>query len=179
MSSLFPSDINECAMGIDGCDPRGSCVNTAGSFQCTCDSLTGFQLGSDQRTCVGTYACVLLCFTVFYCVLLCIYTSFPLSCSSLPSSSLPAPPSLLPLSCSSLPSSSLLLLPPFFPMSPSLSVYTQPSQSDVNECAQNTDNCQQLCNNTVGSFTCSCETGYVLEMDGFTCTLNGTTGETA
>ena len=64
MSSPFPSDINECAMGIDGCDPRGSCVNTAGSFQCTCDSLTGFQLGSDQRTCVGTYACVLLCFTV-------------------------------------------------------------------------------------------------------------------
>ena len=144
MSSLFPSDINECAMGIDGCDPRGSCVNTAGSFQCTCDSLTGFQLGSDQRTCVGTYACVLLCFTVHIHIF-----------------------------------SSLLLLPPFFPMSPSLSVYTRPSQSDVNECAQNTDNCQQLCNNTVGSFTCSCETGYVLEMDGFTCTLNGTTGETA
>ena len=52
---FFPSDINECVMGNDGCDPRGSCVNMAGSFQCTCDSLAGFQLGSDQRTCVGTY----------------------------------------------------------------------------------------------------------------------------
>ena len=53
----FPSDIDECTMGIDGCDPRGRCVNTAGSFQCMCDSLTGFQLGSDQRTCVGTFYC--------------------------------------------------------------------------------------------------------------------------
>ena len=56
----FAPDIDECAMGIDGCDPRGRCVNTVGSFQCMCDSLTGFQLGSDQRTCVGTYTCVLL-----------------------------------------------------------------------------------------------------------------------
>ena len=106
MSSLFPSDINECAMGIDGCDPRGSCVNTAGSFQCTCDSLTGFQLGSDQRTCVGTYACVLLCFTVHIHIF---------------SSLLLLPPFFL-SPCSSLPSSSLLLLPPFFlsPAPPSL-----------------------------------------------------------
>ena len=54
-------DINECSVSNGGCDPRGSCVNTAGSFQCMCDSLTGFQLGSDQRACVGMYICVLLC----------------------------------------------------------------------------------------------------------------------
>ena len=54
-------DIDECSVSNGGCDPRGSCVNTVGSFQCMCDSLTGFQLGSDQRACVGMYICVLLC----------------------------------------------------------------------------------------------------------------------
>ena len=84
-------DINECSVGNGGCDPRGSCVNTVGSFQCMCDSLTGFQLGSDQRTCVGTYTCSFLCTNTFW-----------------KSSSF----SLLTLSsCST-------LLPPFFPTSP-------------------------------------------------------------
>ena len=68
--------------------------------------------------------------------------------------------------------------PSLLPPTPLLSlVNTQTSQSDVNECAQDLDNCQQLCNNTVGSFTCGCEIGYELDVDGFTCALNGTTGE--
>ena len=68
--------------------------------------------------------------------------------------------------------------PSLLPPTPFLSlVNTQTTQSDVNECAQDLDNCQQLCNNTVGSFTCGCEIGYELDVDGFTCALNGTTGE--
>ena len=147
-------------MGIDGCDPRGRCVNTAGSFQCMCDSLTGFQLGSDQRTCVGMYTHAVLYTHIPLKVPL--YLSPPSLCSTFSTlfpASLSAPPSLL------------------LPHLRFSSVDTQTSQSDVNECAQDLDNCQQLCSNTVGSFTCSCEIGYELDVDGFTCALNGTIGE--
>lgn len=32
-----------------------------------------------------------------------------------------------------------------------------------------TSNCDQLCNNTIGSFTCDCRDGYILAADMFTC----------
>ena len=34
--------------------------------------------------------------------------------------------------------------------------------SDVNECAVGTDNCDAnaVCTNTIGSFTCGCQSGY-------------------
>ena len=41
--------------------------------------------------------------------------------------------------------------------------------SDINECASNNGNCEQLCNNTKGSFTCSCQLGYILNADQRTC----------
>ncbi|GCC19152.1 hypothetical protein chiPu_0020982 [Chiloscyllium punctatum] len=31
---------------------------------------------------------------------------------------------------------------------------------DIDECATNTSNCEQVCHNTIGSFTCSCLPGY-------------------
>lgn len=41
---------------------------------------------------------------------------------------------------------------------------------DVDECALGSDNmCAQNCQNTVGSYTCSCNTGYTLSSDGYTC----------
>ena len=40
---------------------------------------------------------------------------------------------------------------------------------DINECASNNGNCSQICSNTVGSYMCSCMTGYVLDVDGTTC----------
>ena len=41
--------------------------------------------------------------------------------------------------------------------------------SDVNECTTDSDNCHSMatCANTVGSFTCSCNTGF--EGTGITC----------
>ena len=42
-------DINECSTDGGGCS--GSCVNSLGSFECTCSS--GFQLDGDRVTCVG------------------------------------------------------------------------------------------------------------------------------
>lgn len=44
---------------------------------------------------------------------------------------------------------------------------------DINECQTGTDNCQQNCINTHGSFICSCESGYIMNSDGATCTGTG------
>ena len=43
------------------------------------------------------------------------------------------------------------------------------SASDVNECLTNNGGCAQICNNTVGSFTCSCNPGYSLGADARSC----------
>ena len=40
---------------------------------------------------------------------------------------------------------------------------------DVDECDEDTDGCSQTCTNTVGGFTCGCNDGYVLNVDGTTC----------
>lgn len=48
------------------------------------------------------------------------------------------------------------------------------SCNDVDECQFEYDPvCSQACNNTVGSFTCSCMKGYVLRPDGRTCKAVG------
>ena len=47
--------------------------------------------------------------------------------------------------------------------------------ADVNECVLPSSdyrkhNCDQLCNNTFGGFTCACREGWWLDTDGHTCT---------
>ena len=37
------------------------------------------------------------------------------------------------------------------------------SFKDINECAVNNGDCEQLCNNSIGSYWCSCVTGYTLD----------------
>ena len=41
---------------------------------------------------------------------------------------------------------------------------------DINECSIDNGYCSSLCTNTVGSYICSCESGYILEEDGHNCT---------
>lgn len=41
--------------------------------------------------------------------------------------------------------------------------------ADINECALATDACNQNCHNTAGGYTCSCNTGYILNSDRRTC----------
>ncbi len=40
---------------------------------------------------------------------------------------------------------------------------------DVDECTEGTDECDHNCHNTDGSYTCSCNGGYTLHSNGFTC----------
>lgn len=41
---------------------------------------------------------------------------------------------------------------------------------DINECAENLDDCGQLCDNTQGGFTCDCMQGFQLLDDNKNCT---------
>ena len=41
--------------------------------------------------------------------------------------------------------------------------------ADIDECSDGTHNCSQTCTNTNGSFTCGCNSGYLLDIDGATC----------
>ena len=40
---------------------------------------------------------------------------------------------------------------------------------DINECDEETDGCAQNCTNTNGSYSCSCNTGYRLGSDAYSC----------
>ena len=41
---------------------------------------------------------------------------------------------------------------------------------DINECAEGSDECDEHCYNTIGSYSCNCtEPGYQLHSDGTTC----------
>ena len=40
---------------------------------------------------------------------------------------------------------------------------------DIDECSEDRDMCEQLCSNTIGSYTCGCRTGYTLASDRMSC----------
>ena len=44
-----------------------------------------------------------------------------------------------------------------------------PSPIDVNECATNNGGCDQICNNTKGSYECKCRSGFLLSSDKHKC----------
>ena len=93
-------------MGIDTCDQN--CTNTPGSFLCNCSE--GYVLGEDGYTCDGETK-------------LCRIFLFKLTCLCL----------------------------------------------DIDECLVDGGGCDQDCNNTFGSFVCSCSEGYMLNEDGYSC----------
>ena len=41
--------------------------------------------------------------------------------------------------------------------------------ADINECAEDTDSCDQTCIDTEGSYTCSCLWGYELATNSHQC----------
>ena len=42
--------------------------------------------------------------------------------------------------------------------------------ADIDECATNNGGCEHNCTNAIGSFNCSCGTGYELDGNGLNCT---------
>ena len=45
---------------------------------------------------------------------------------------------------------------------------------DINECDTANGGCEHNCTNTIGSFSCSCDTGYQLDENGLNCTGENT-----
>ena len=43
---------------------------------------------------------------------------------------------------------------------------------DTDECAQELDECDHNCTNTIGSYICTCMAGYMLQADNYNCTGN-------
>ena len=43
------------------------------------------------------------------------------------------------------------------------------SHTDTNECKEHSSGCTQICNNTLGSYFCSCYVGYDLDANNHTC----------
>ena len=41
--------------------------------------------------------------------------------------------------------------------------------TDINECNSTSHGCEHECNNTIGSFECTCTGGYELDSDGVSC----------
>ena len=42
---------------------------------------------------------------------------------------------------------------------------------DINECVTQNGECEQNCQNTIGSYSCSCLTGYLIDdNNGYNCT---------
>ena len=45
--------------------------------------------------------------------------------------------------------------------------------TDINECSNNNGSCEDTCTNTIGSYTCSCQSiGYHLDNDKHNCSGN-------
>ena len=40
---------------------------------------------------------------------------------------------------------------------------------DINECLTGVEQCDQNCDNNVGSYACSCDSGFILNTDGYRC----------
>ena len=51
-------------------------------------------------------------------------------------------------------------------------IFTKPMpchSQDINECDTTNGRCEHSCTNTIGSFICSCDTGYQLDGNGLSC----------
>ena len=49
-------------------------------------------------------------------------------------------------------------------------IFTYAQLADIDECAEGTDECEDQCVNTLGSYTCKCtRPAYYLHSDGLTC----------
>ncbi len=43
------------------------------------------------------------------------------------------------------------------------------SPADIDECTEEIDRCEQDCMNTIGSYNCSCGSGFIIDVDGYSC----------
>lgn len=166
------SDIEECSLNTDNCQML--CVNSAGSFECQCNS--GYQLNADKKNCddidecaTGRHDCMHICSNT--------QGSYLCSCNANfivhPNNSRDCIPKF---ACASGHGCEHIC----FIDNTTNTQYCSCNRgynlqgdgiscTDANECTDGTDLCKQICTNTEGSYTCSCSQGYTLLADSYTC----------
>ncbi|XP_023930883.1 fibrillin-1 [Lingula anatina] len=165
-------DINECAAATDGCEQV--CNNSPGSYTCGCNpgyTLTNSTHCTDVDECllqtdncdhvcsntVGSFRCS--CFNSDYQLALNGYT-----CKKVANASLQACIDAG-LNCNQGLCNATASPPVCFCRS-GYQLQGNETCIDIDECAQNLDDCNSntsTCNNNDGSYTCSCNSGFLLE----------------
>ena len=177
MNSSICVDIDECADDADN-DCEGLCINTAGSYVCSCDP--GYRLGSDERTCHDVNECAehsdgceQRCNNTvgsFHCLCEEGYTLKSDNKSCIQDSNLET--LCKTLNCTQgcrdkEPGALSAVVECFCFVGYELDLSDNRTCQDVDECGLGL--CAQECVNTVGSFNCSCYSGFQLNEDRRTC----------
>ena len=170
---IFVLDLNECANNTDNCDVNAYCDNTVGSYNCTCYS----EYTGNGTSCTGKFLDNTLSFTIFRwygnatrvpnVVFWCLNSKVPYAFYLVSGASIILSPCLKSILNGDIEMAEILKHLLCWNVSLQHLFYYF-FFSDFDECANNTDNCDvnAYCNNTVGSFNCTCNSGY---------TGNGTT----
>ncbi|XP_046357626.2 uncharacterized protein LOC124135954 isoform X3 [Haliotis rufescens] len=160
-------NINECLAndGRGDCPVNSKCEDTIGSFMCMCEK--GFRKDSSGK-CVdidecdeSSSDCVQTCNNIdggWQCGC---YDGYTLNADNKTCDGAPVG-ACATTECEQLCDNGTCKCRPGFTLDSNLKNCT-----DVNECDQNL--CGQICNNTVGSYVCSCYTGFKLSQDKQTC----------
>ncbi|KAJ7374270.1 hypothetical protein OS493_007352 [Desmophyllum pertusum] len=164
------TNIDECAVNKGGC--QQNCLNTHGSFVCTCDP--GYRLNLDKKNCDDVDECS----PVGDCMQICENTIGGYNCKcnadfkvddTNPKKCIPKDP----CQQNSLGCKHICFLSDGKEKCSCRAGYALEQDgktcTDVDECTTNMNNCNQQCNNTIGDFSCSCVDGFTLDSNGFTC----------
>ena len=167
-------DIDECAHNISGCNQK--CNNTIGSYFCSC--YLGYQLDKDNETCIGNHSISL--FNKYSCLhFLIILLDIDECALNISGCNQKCTNTIGSYFCSCYPGYQLYKDNETCIGNHSISLFNKYSclhfliiLLDIDECAHNISGCNQKCNNTIGSYFCSCYLGYQLDKDNETCIGN-------
>ena len=140
------------------------CTNTDGSYVCSCNSgfflaINGFSCTSMYTARHGTRTSQQGNYANPAFLLLFLLLPLPLPLLPSPSPSLSSPPPPPPPLPNSLTSSSTI----------DTDITSCSSLTDIDECSMGMAMCVHNCTDTHGSYTCSCQPGYTLGADGYSC----------
>ncbi|XP_073842989.1 uncharacterized protein isoform X3 [Musca autumnalis] len=143
-------DIDECAEGTSGCQ---MCINTEGSYECTCPS--GYDLAEDEKTCVDIDECAIVSEDEEY-------SAAYKVCSH---------------GCHNTEGSFECLCPPLYHLSEDGRTCAVDSCADLENPALNKTRCSYECTDlATGGFQCHCPQGYALA-DTYNCVESQTACE--